>query len=398
MNVVFEQQLKTLIKTASVSSTEAQWDMSNTQVVELLRTWLEEMGAKVTVMPLPTDPNKQNLLAKFSNDNCSDEGGLLFTGHTDTVPFDETKWRYPPLELHYEYGRYYGVGTTDMKGFVALVLEVLRNTDLQKITKPIYFLATCDEESTMEGAQVFAEQIKQDTSFNPEVAIIGEPTDLQPVYAHKGHMSKRISIYGKGGHSSRPDIHTNTISCSHSIIGKLLEQKESIKHTFPDSTFSVPYPTMNLGAIHGGDSANRICSQCHIDFDVRLTPNVDEKEFDLQLQSVIENDDREIDIKLQDLHAPLPAHQVTDNSPYITLLEEMTGQSCVAMNYATEAPFIQSIGVDTFVLGPGSIDQAHQSDEYIEVTQLQKMKKILDALIANVCMQAEVEKTECSVA
>ena len=193
----FTHLYKDLIAIPSISSTDTSWDQSNLAVINQLASWLEELGFTNEISEVPNVSGKYNLISSYGKG----DGGLLLAGHTDTVPYDEGAWDTDPFTVVEKDNRLYGLGTIDMKGFFAFVIDVLKNTDLTKLSKPLRILATADEETTMSGAQAIANQ----KSIKPDYAIIGEPTGLVPVIMHKGHMSEGIRITGHSGHSSDPD-------------------------------------------------------------------------------------------------------------------------------------------------------------------------------------------------
>ncbi|STY58948.1 Acetylornithine deacetylase [Mannheimia haemolytica] len=165
-------------------------------MIELLATWLADFGFKTEILAVEGSRNKYNLLATYGEG----EGGLLLAGHTDTVPFDEGKWRFNPFQLTEKAGKLYGLGTADMKGFFAFVVEVVSQLDLTQIKKPIRILATADEETTMLGARTFA----QHSHIRPDCAIIGEPTSLKPIRAHKGHIGESVRITAEADTPATP--------------------------------------------------------------------------------------------------------------------------------------------------------------------------------------------------
>lgn len=193
----FIERYRQLIALPTISSLDANEDLSNKKLIELLANWLSDLGFETEILPVEGARQKYNLLATYGEG----EGGLLLAGHTDTVPFDEGRWTFDPFTLTEQAGKFYGLGTADMKGFFAFVVDVISRLDLSQTRKPIRILATADEETTMLGARTFA----QHSQIRPDCAIIGEPTSLVPIRAHKGHMGEAIRITGKSGHSSDPD-------------------------------------------------------------------------------------------------------------------------------------------------------------------------------------------------
>ena len=376
----FNEALKQLIASPSISSTQASWDQGNKDVIQLLATWFEQLGFSIQIQAVPHSNNKYNMLAKLG----SGEGGLLLAGHSDTVPFDENQWHSDPFNVVEKNNKFYGLGTCDMKGFFAFILQACRSLDVKLLKKPLYVLATADEETTMAGARFFA----QTQSIKPDVAIIGEPTNLVPVVMHKGHMSHRISVLGQSGHSSQPSKGINAIEIMHQVIGVLLNLKNELANNYNNDAFDVPTPTLNLGAINGGDNANRICGHCTLDIDMRALPEITDNELvDLLTGTLKALSSKYPDrISVEELQPPSPSFEQKQPSSLITLAEEISGHHCCAVNYATEAPFIQQLGCQTIVMGPGSIDQAHQPDEFLALSEITKTETMLIKMIQHHCL------------
>lgn len=362
---------------------DAKLDYSNKLLVEKLANWLADLGFKIIVTPIPNTRDKYNLLATYSNNTNDTLGGLLLSGHTDTVPFDEGLWTKDPFKVTEFDNKWYGLGTADMKGFFAFILESLRDIDLKSLTKPLHILATADEEITMAGAAYFAQHAK----LQPDCTIIGEPTSLIPIRAHKGFVSNVIRITGKSGHSSDPEKGINAIEVMHLVIGKLLELKQKLKNEYHNNSFAVPYPTMNLGIIKGGDAANRICGCCELIMDIRALPEMDiHSLYDLlcqTLQPIRNQYPNRIDIAYE--VDPIAGYECQHDNPALQEVEKLVNQSAQTVNYSTEAPFLNQIA-PTIVLGPGSIEQAHQPDEFVDMSYLKPTKATLQKLIQRFCM------------
>lgn len=376
----FKQSLQQLIASPSISSVNPTWDQGNHDIIQLLATWFEQCGFSIDIQAVPHTNNKYNLLAKLG----SGEGGLLLAGHSDTVPFDENRWQSDPLKIKTENDKFFGLGTCDMKGFFAFILQACIGLSADKMRKPLYILATADEETTMAGARFFA----QKQWIKPDVAIIGEPTNLVPVVMHKGHMSHRIIIQGKSGHSSKPALGVNAIEIMYQVIGKLLALKETLASKYQNHAFDVPEPTINLGAIKGGDNPNRICGECILDIDMRSLPGIKDDELLHWLTESLSGVASKYPgrLSMEELHLSSPSFEQKKPSAFVELAEEISGHKCCAVNYATEAPFIQQLGCQTIVLGPGSIDQAHQPDEYLAFDQIDKTQVLLTQMIQHYCL------------
>ncbi|SUT93382.1 acetylornithine deacetylase [Actinobacillus lignieresii] len=377
-NTKFIERYRNLIALPTISSLEAAEDQSNKQLIELLATWLADFGFKTEIIRVEGSRDKYNLLATYGEG----EGGLLLAGHTDTVPFDEGKWTFNPFALTEQDGKFYGLGTADMKGFFAFIVDVLNQIDLNKLTKPLRILATADEETTMLGARTFA----QHTHIRPDCAIIGEPTSLKPIRAHKGHVGEAVRITGKSGHSSDPDRGINAIELMHQATGYLMNMRNQLREKYHNDLFKVPYPTMNFGNIHGGDAINRICACCELQFDMRPLPNLPVEDLyamvNENLKPMLEQYGDLIEIR--HLHDGIPGYECEHSAQVVQVVEKLLGEKCDAVNYCTEAPFIQQL-CPTLVLGPGSIEQAHQPDEFLETKFIEPTRKLLTKMILHFC-------------
>ena len=372
-----------LIAAPSISATVPSLDMSNREVINLLASWCESLGFAVEITELDNNPGKYNLAAKLG----TGEGGLMLAGHTDTVPFDDSRWQFDPFKLSEQDNKFYGLGSIDMKGFFAFVLNALQEIDhdtgFANLKQPITILATADEETTMAGAIEIAKQNK----LKPARCIIGEPTDMVPVYTHKGHMSTAIRVTGKAGHSSDPDAGLNAIEVMQLVISQLLKLKEDIKNKYSLSDFKIPYPTLNLGHIHGGDNANRICGCCELHIDMRPIPGISIPELQAMLLQAVApiNDQYPNAVAVHDLHEPIPAFSGNTDSSLVKLAEKLSGEKAQAVNYCTEAPFLQQLGCETIVMGPGSIQQAHQPDEFLAMEKIKPSQEMIKQLIVASC-------------
>lgn len=377
-NIPFIDRYTQLIELPTISSLVAEEDCSNQQLIELLASWLADFGFKTEILAVEGSRNKYNLLATYGEG----EGGLLLAGHTDTVPFDDGRWTFNPFKLTEKDGKLYGLGTADMKGFFAFVVEVISQLDLSQIKKPIRVLATADEETTMLGAKTFA----QHTNIRPDCAIIGEPTSLKPIRAHKGHVGEAVRITGKSGHSSDPDKGINAIELMHQSIGYLMNMRDELREKYHNPLFQVTHPTMNFGNIQGGDAINRICACCELQFDMRPLPNMAIEDLysmvHEHLKPMLEQYGDLVEIR--HLHEGIPGYECEHSAQIVQVVEKLLGEKCDAVNYCTEAPFIQQL-CPTLVLGPGSIEQAHQPDEYLELKYIQPTKELLTKLIYHFC-------------
>lgn len=377
--------LQALVAAPSVSCSTPQLDMSNRAVIDLLAQWLEALGFRVEISPIaaqpgtPGKPQKANLIATLG----SGPGGLVLSGHTDTVPFDGDKWTFDPFTLTEHEQRWYGLGATDMKGFFPVAIEAAKTFIGQDFKQPLIILATADEETSMDGARQLMAQGQPKARF----AVIGEPTDLKPARLHKGMMMESITLIGRSGHSSDPSLGNNALEAMNEVMNDLLLFRGQLQARYQNPAFQVQVPTLNLGCIHGGDNPNRICGECELHFDLRPLPGMDPDELRRaiaqRLQPVAER--RGINIQLRSLFPGIHPFEQPADSPLVRAVEQLTGHSAGALGFATEAPFLRDLGMDTVVFGPGSIRQAHQPDEYVEIAQLQPAIDALRALIRQFC-------------
>ncbi|KAA8997278.1 acetylornithine deacetylase [Affinibrenneria salicis] len=376
----FFELYRALIATPSISAADGEFDQSNETLINLLAGWFGDLGFTVEVQPVPGTRRKFNMLARIGQGS----GGLLLAGHTDTVPFDDGRWTRDPFTLTEHDNKLYGLGTADMKGFFAFILDTLRDIDVGKLTRPLYILATADEETSMAGARYFTES----TQLRPDCAIIGEPTSLQPVRAHKGHMSSVVRLQGQSGHSSDPERGVNAIELMHEAISHLLVLRNTLKERYHHADFQIPYPTMNLGHIHGGDASNRICACCELHMDMRPLPGMTINDLTGLLAQTLEPVSQRWPgrLTISELHPSIPGYECPADDRLVKVVEKLLGVPTEVVNYCTEAPFIQQL-CPTLVLGPGSINQAHQPDEFIDTAFIKPTRQLISQLIGHFCHQ-----------
>lgn len=379
----YREQLGQLVALPSVSSPSPQWDMPNQAVIELLAGWLDDMGFATEIMPIPGKPGKANLIATLG----SGPGGLVLAGHADTVPYDEGRWQHDPFRLTEKDGRLYGLGATDMKGFFPLAMAAaaqFAGPNASQLKQPLIILATADEESSMDGARLLTQVGRPKARY----AVVGEPTGLRPVRMHKGIMMEAVRIQGQSGHSSNPRLGNNAMEAMHLVLGELLAFRQELQAQYRDPGFEVDMPTLNLGHIHGGDSPNRICGHCELHFDLRPLPGMGVAELreliDRRLEPIRQQTGTQI--QCEALIGGVEPFEEAADSLLVQSVEKLTGHRAESVAFATEAPFMQELGMQTLVWGPGSIDQAHQPDEFIALDQIEPALTALSGLIHRLCL------------
>lgn len=373
--------LQKLVALPSVSCGLPDWDMPNQQVIDYLANVFSGMGFKTRVLPL-AQTGKANLIATLG----TGDGGLVLAGHSDTVPYDANRWQSDPFQLCERDGNLYGLGATDMKGFFPVIMEAVKPYLDQPFKHPLILLATADEESSMSGARALAQQ--GIPGFKPRYAVIGEPTGLVPIRAHKGIMMEAIRVRGKSGHSSNPALGNNALEAMNQVMSSLLQLRGELQFKYRDPAFAVHTPTLNLGCIHGGDGANRICAECELHFDLRLLPGMDNEELRQTIQRRLTPiaETSGTDIVFSSLFEGVEPFAEQADAELVKTCEALTGNFSESVAFATEAPFMQQLGMQTVVMGPGSINQAHQPNEFIPLDQIEPAVKILRGLIEKYCL------------
>jgi acetylornithine deacetylase len=380
---LFLDQLTQLVRTPSVSCTQARLDMGNRAVIDLLASWLEPLGFNIDIQTIEdvhgANP-KANLIATLGHG----DGGLVFAGHSDTVPFDENQWQQDPFTLKVENNCAFGLGATDMKGFFPTVIAAIQPFLTKPLKQPIIILATADEETSMKGAKALVHAQIPKARF----AVVGEPTSMRPIRMHKGMAMEAIRIEGRAGHSSDPALGNNALDVMSDVINELKNYRSEIQQKYQHAGFTIDVPTMNFGCIHGGDNPNRICGRCELEFDIRPLPGMklDNLREDIDRRLAVIAREKNIIIDRQSLFTGVDAFEQIAESPLIQAVEALTQQQAGSVAFATEAPYFQELGMDVVVMGPGSIDQAHQPNEFIDLGDIDFAVKTLRGLIQKFCI------------
>lgn len=376
------EMLSRLIETPSVSSDDPTLDQSNLEVLNLLANWLDDLGFNTSLKTLEGNNQKGNLIATRG----SGEGGLVFSGHSDTVPCLESDWSVDPYALTQKDGRFYGLGTCDMKCYFPLALAASAAINAKKLNKPICIAATSDEETGMAGAR---ELVASDFP-KADAVIIGEPSNLAPAYTHKGIALVGISIEGEAGHSSDPEAGTNAIDALHGVVHELMQFRNQLRENYTNDAFEVDYPTLNLGCVNAGDAPNRICSHADLLFDIRVLPRMENEAVLDEIRSLISRvaDRTDSKISLRTCAPTMPPYETNVQSPLVQHLSKISKRAPTGVAFGTEAPFFQALGMESVVIGPGSVEQAHQADEFVRLDHMKEMQRILEGLIYDYCVDS----------
>jgi acetylornithine deacetylase len=364
--------LKALVGIDSTSS------RSNGPIIDLLEKEAKGLGLETRRMKWKdaSGVDKFNLVCRRGPEQ---PGGLALVAHTDCVPFDGD-WKEALAAVEKD-GRVYGRGAADNKGFVAAALAATART--QAGAQPLTILFTADEEVGCLGAK----QLVAEARIHPRHAIVGEPTSLVPIRAHKGYCAVEVQVHGIEGHSAYPDVGASAIHA----VGKLFVDLEKIGEMLKeerDKSFSPPWTTWNVGVIGGGKARNIIAGECRFSYEWRPLPGQDPRKALRLLEDAAR---RLVDAtggKITVAIAPLRTDAAAVTPPeaeIVKFLEEQSGNRAKTVPFGTELPEVVGMGAEGCVFGPGDIKQAHRTGEFIEIDELEKATAVLEKAIARFC-------------
>lgn len=357
---------------------------SNLAVISYIADRLGAAGARVEIL---TDASgqKANLFATLGPEVS---GGLLLSGHTDVVPVEDQPWSSDPFAMLERDGRIYGRGTCDMKGFIAACLTKLDVLKAAARELPIHFAFTHDEEIGCLGARDLVKVLKP-RDIRPALALIGEPTGMKVIEGHKGCCEYSVTFTGSEGHGSAPEKGVNAVEYAARYVGLLLELRQELIARCPKgSRFDPPQTTLNIGALHGGHAHNVIAGKATLDWEMRPVAQSDMDFVKSEVNGYVE------DVLLPQMRAIAPEARIDtevigevagltpmDDNAARDLLCRLTGANGAdVVPFGTEAGLFQELGMDVVICGPGSIEQAHKPDEYIEIEQLSQALDLLQRL------------------
>jgi len=319
-------------------------------------------------------------------------GGLVLSGHTDTVPVDGQDWRTDPFHAAHADGRIYARGSADMKGFIAIALAWAPRFLAGHERTPIHLSLTFDEETSFLGVKTLLADLAE-RGIKPAACLIGEPTDMQVIVAHKGKRDYCCRVRGREAHSSLTPSGVNAIEHAAQIIAFIrgLAERQA-RGEKRDARFSVPYSTLQTGVIRGGIAVNVVPRDCEFDFEMRNTPATSQDDLSAEIVAFGE---REVLPKMRavapdsaitfQLGMSLPAFGITVDAPLVEWAQDLAETRHLgpgAVSFATEASMFMQAGIPTVVLGPGSIEQAHKPNEYISYAQVAACERLFERLVA----------------
>ncbi len=352
---------------------------SNLGLIEYARDYLAGLGLRPHLVYESTR-KKANLFCSLADDDAAVKTrGIVLSGHTDTVPVDGQEWSSDPFKPDHRDGRIHGRGSADMKGFIAIALAWAPRFLAAQSRLPIHLSLTFDEETSFLGVKTLVADLAE-RGVKPAGCIIGEPTDMQAIVAHKGKRDYCCRVRGREAHSALTPTAVNAVEYSAQIIAFIRQLADRMARDEPkDARFEVPHSTLQTGVIHGGIATNVVPKDCEFFFEMRNVPGTPHDAMSTQILDYAKGllpDMRRIapeaDIAF-DMGLDLPAFGIAPEAPLVKWAQELARTAHLgagAVGFATEASLFANAGIPTVVLGPGSIAQAHKPDEYISYAQI----------------------------
>jgi acetylornithine deacetylase len=355
---------------------------SNLELIHYVRDYLGQHGVQSHLVS-NAEKTKANL---FATVGPNIEGGIVLSGHTDVVPVDGQPWDTDPFTVVQKDGRLFGRGTCDMKAFSAIALAMVPDMIRKGLKRPIHFALSYDEEIGCFGAPSMIDRMVTDIA-KPSAVIVGEPTSMRPIVAHKGIAALRTTVTGHEAHSSQVQRGVSAVMTAAKLItfidGMMAENKAA---TDPECRFEPPYSTLHVGVVHGGTALNIISRECNFIWDVRCLPGDDWRRYLKRFEEYAAS-------LLPAMRAIAPAASITTeilaDAPPLQdrggAAQQLVFKLCGhahgdVVPYAAEAGQFQERGFSVVLCGPGSIDQAHQPNEYIDVSQVTACEHFLEEL------------------
>ena len=366
---------------------------SNLALIEEVKAYCEQLGLTVD-LTFNDAKNKANLFVTVPAGKNADEvnHGLVLSGHTDVVPVDGQDWTSEPFIATIRGDKLYGRGACDMKGFIACALTLLPQavnlSNAGKLRRPLHLALSFDEEVGCLGAPLILADLKA-RGITPDYCIVGEPTNMAMVVAHKGIAVYRCRVHGKSAHSSLTATGVNAISYASRLIGYVDELAEEISHRSDnDALFDVPYSTLSVGTIKGGTATNIVPNLCEFTFDYRNLPHMTQDDILTPIQAKVAELNAQMQARSADTGIELlqeesvPAMTDSDSAELQALIAALTGDDTRhKVAYATEGGQFTNSGIPTIICGPGSIEQAHKANEYVALSEIERCDEFLQKLL-----------------
>jgi acetylornithine deacetylase len=361
----------------------------NSSLIDYCDEILKKLGA-TSFRTFDDEKKRVNLFATLKAKNSNNKKPIILSGHTDVVPVSKG-WSSDPFIATIKGDKLYGRGSCDMKGFIACVLAYAPIYSKSNLDRDIHFSFTFDEETACQGAPILIKELKK-RDIKDGICIIGEPTNMKIIDAHKGCYEYTTYFKGLAGHSSAPNKGVNAVEYASRYVNKLIELREKLKARVPtNSIFDPPHSTLSIGGVFGGIAHNVIADKCHVNWETRPVVKDDgvflNQEIDKYANEVLLPEMKKIFSNAsieKDIIGEIVSFDREDKSVACELISSLTGDnSRQVVSFGTEAGLFQEIGISTVVCGPGSIDQAHKIDEFIVLDELKKCLDLLDGIKKN---------------
>ncbi|HEY7552723.1 MAG TPA: acetylornithine deacetylase [Hyphomicrobiaceae bacterium] len=356
---------------------------SNLPIIDFIEGYLRQHGVESALVPT-ADRQKASLFATIGPTGA---GGIALSGHTDVVPVDGQIWSSDPFTLVERDGRLYGRGACDMKGYLACVLAMVPEFRARNLATPIHLAFSYDEEVGCTGVRPMIAELGASLPL-PRMVLVGEPTAMTVVDAHKGPMRWVVRLAGRAAHSSMPHLGVNAITYAGHLLGELARIEAELKETGRNPRFDPPCTTLQVTQMAGGNASNIVPAACWFGWEIRRLPGFDGRALDARFRRFAEEAcavpmrraDRDAGVSIE-LTNEVPPFQADPASPAVPLTLKLAQQNeTFAVCYATEASLFQGGGAPAVVCGPGHIAQAHTPDEYLELAELEKCLAFLARL------------------
>ena len=356
---------------------------SNLALIEWVEAYLAEHGVQSHRVS-NENGQKANL---FATVGPAVEGGVVLSGHSDVVPVDGQDWSSDPWTTIEKDGKLYGRGTSDMKSFIALALAFV--PQFAQGSKPVHLAISYDEEVGCLGAPAMIERIAE-TVPKPRLALVGEPTSMRLVTGHKGIAVFEVHVRGAEAHSSLVNNGVSANEVAVELMHELVKLARHLRDTAdPDNGFDPPYPTLTIGTMQGGEAANILAGHARFQFDLRCPPGYDVSEIIAPFRETCTEWDRRIKARFPatgvtlEQHCDVPPMDSGEDEEEMGFVRRLTGENSPPSKvvYAAEGGQFQQAGFPTIICGPGSIEQAHQPDEWIAIEQLKAGARFMERLV-----------------
>jgi acetylornithine deacetylase len=365
---------------------------SNLDIVAWIEKYLAQHGIASRLIPDATG-RKASILATIGP---ADRAGIVLSAHTDVVPVAGQNWTSPPFTATKSENRIVGRGTTDMKGFIACVLAQVPRFKAAATETPVHIALSYDEEVGCLGAPDLVNEVAALPAL-PALCIVGEPTGLRVVHAHKGKVARRVIFTGRGGHSALPHRAANAVMAAARFCTFLEELARRTRQDSPDAAFEPPYTTIHVGSLHGGTALNLVPDLASVEFEIRDIPGADVPMLMRAVEMLVAAEDAALKREAPEARVTMepissyPSLMTPAQGAAVAAVQSLTQRSDPAgtVSFGTEAGIYAKAGIPAVVCGPGDIGRAHKADEWIGIDELAEADQMMERLAGKLSCPAE---------